>query len=389
MTGRRAMAARRAASLNGIPDRAATFERVAGKPVTEATPEEQARFVAWEMKNPKAAGMTVAQRDAILNAKTAPQAAALIDKYYERSSGEDRQKRMAAAAAFAGQYGDNSGAPKPLLPGKGKDAPSGFRWAADGKSLEVIPGGPADPDGVKNQGPLKPQALEAATIAYAKTGKMPAGMGGQALKNQILNYLPTVMDRYGLTPDDVPSIQQQFQADAKAYSQRTGRLSYMRNGVGTLNAHAQDISKLIKAVPGQVNFKPFNWVTQGVEGQFSNSTVTQLQAAIPLFQAEVARMMTGNPNSGAGQLSDDARHEFDVLGSTAGPTAKVDAINRIMKMVQEAVKATRDETVTLKGRIGGGLDVYAGKTPEAEAPPANQDADWITLPSGLKIRKIK
>jgi hypothetical protein len=52
-------------------DRAATFERVAGKPVTEATPEEQAKFVAWEMKNPKAAGMTVAQRDAIMAAKTA------------------------------------------------------------------------------------------------------------------------------------------------------------------------------------------------------------------------------------------------------------------------------------------------------------------------------
>jgi hypothetical protein len=59
--------------------------------------------------------------------------------------------------------------------------------------------------------------------------------------------------------------------------------------------------------------------------------------------------MTGNPNSGAGQLSDDARHEFDVLGSTAGPGAKIDALNRIMmRMTGEAVKATRDETVTLK-----------------------------------------
>lgn len=272
-----------------------------------------------------------------------------------------------------------------VIPGK-KDAPSGYQWSADGKALEAIPGGPSDPNGVKNQGPLKPQALEAATIAYAKTGKMPAGMGGQTVRNQILNYLPDVMDRYGLTPDDIPSIQQQFQADAKAYSQRTGQLSYMHQSLGKLNQHAQDMSALIKAVPAQSSFKPFNWITQGAEGQFSNSTITQLQAGIPLFQAEVARVMTGNPNSGGGQLSDDARHEFDVLGGTAGPKAKVDAINRLMKMTEEAVKATRDETMNLKRRIGGGLDVYAGSKPEPEA--TNQDEGWITLPSGLKIRKI-
>jgi hypothetical protein len=51
-------------------ERAANFERVIGKPVTEASHEEQAKFVAWEMQNPEAAGMTVKQRDAILAAKT-------------------------------------------------------------------------------------------------------------------------------------------------------------------------------------------------------------------------------------------------------------------------------------------------------------------------------
>jgi hypothetical protein len=82
------------------PDRQANFQRVIGKPVTQASPAEQAQFVAWEMQNPEAAGMTVAQRDAILNSKTAAQAAALIDQYYERSSGEHRTKRMAAAQSF-------------------------------------------------------------------------------------------------------------------------------------------------------------------------------------------------------------------------------------------------------------------------------------------------
>jgi hypothetical protein len=94
-------------------DRASNFERIIGKPVTEATPEEQAKFVVWEMQNPEAAGMTVAQRDAILNAKTPAQAAALIDQHYERSSGRDRNVRMAAANAFAG-----------LVPQGGPSAPA-------------------------------------------------------------------------------------------------------------------------------------------------------------------------------------------------------------------------------------------------------------------------
>ena len=88
--------------------RIANFQRVMGKPIEQATPQEQAQFVLYEMQHPEEAGMTVAQRDKILNAKTADQAAALIDKYYERSSGEHRKKRMAAANSFAnggGYYG--------------------------------------------------------------------------------------------------------------------------------------------------------------------------------------------------------------------------------------------------------------------------------------------
>jgi hypothetical protein len=83
-------------------DRQANFERIVGKPVGQATPEEQAKFVLWEMQNPEAAGMTVEQRDSILAAKTPGEAAELIDRLYERSSGEHRTRRIAAANQLAG-----------------------------------------------------------------------------------------------------------------------------------------------------------------------------------------------------------------------------------------------------------------------------------------------
>lgn len=90
------------AQLRG--ERQANFQRVIGKPVGDATPEEQARFTLWEMQNPEAAGMTVEQRDAIMAAKTPEEAAALIDQFYERSSGQHRDRRVAAAKMY-GQGG--------------------------------------------------------------------------------------------------------------------------------------------------------------------------------------------------------------------------------------------------------------------------------------------
>jgi hypothetical protein len=96
-------ASRGIAQWNG--DRATNFERVIGKPVSQATPDEQAKFVVWEMHNPEAAGMTVQQRDAILNARTPGEAASLIDQYYERSSGVHRAKRVAAAEQIGGSSG--------------------------------------------------------------------------------------------------------------------------------------------------------------------------------------------------------------------------------------------------------------------------------------------
>ncbi len=84
------------------PDRQATFKRIIGKSVGSASHAEQARFVAWEMKNPAQAGMSIAGRDAILNARTPGEAAALIDKHYERSSGQHRQARVDAANRHGG-----------------------------------------------------------------------------------------------------------------------------------------------------------------------------------------------------------------------------------------------------------------------------------------------
>lgn len=83
-------------------ERRANFRRMFGKDPHEASKAEQAQFVVWEMEHPEQAHISVAQRDAILNADTPEEAASLIDQNYERSSGQHRAKRQEAARGFHG-----------------------------------------------------------------------------------------------------------------------------------------------------------------------------------------------------------------------------------------------------------------------------------------------
>ena len=78
------------------PDRQAIFQRTYGKPIREANFQEQLEFINWELNNneKRAAGF-------IRQAQDAGQAAALVDQYYERSSGEHRQKRIMIAQRYA------------------------------------------------------------------------------------------------------------------------------------------------------------------------------------------------------------------------------------------------------------------------------------------------
>lgn len=82
-------------------ERLANFKKMFGKDPKDASPEEQGKFVLWELKHPAAAGMKQAWVDQILAAKSGPEAARLIDRYYERSDGGAREDRAAAATEWS------------------------------------------------------------------------------------------------------------------------------------------------------------------------------------------------------------------------------------------------------------------------------------------------
>lgn len=177
-------------------ERLDNYRRIMGKSPTESTIDEQMKFVQWEMENPQAAGMTVKQRDMILAAKTPEEAAALIDKYYERSDGKSVGKRQSHAknvyshisgssssgsgtggaidAAVKGNYSGE--VDQPFGPGTVAVPSSATTKGAKGQAPKFQPGVGFDgPSVLEAQSSMK-AAIEASnaknTIAKAKPSKV-------------------------------------------------------------------------------------------------------------------------------------------------------------------------------------------------------------------------
>jgi len=75
------------------------FERVMGIPLKGSGLEDQLKFIQWELTNPKSAERRAGDR--LKAATTAAEAAEIIDKFYERSSGIHLDRRKANAVALA------------------------------------------------------------------------------------------------------------------------------------------------------------------------------------------------------------------------------------------------------------------------------------------------
>lgn len=91
-------------SASGVPqwreERRDAFQAKYGVAPHEATLEQQSEHILWELTTPegrKSAGISEENANKIINATDPIEAAELVDKYYERSNGEHRDKRVSAA----------------------------------------------------------------------------------------------------------------------------------------------------------------------------------------------------------------------------------------------------------------------------------------------------
>lgn len=83
------------------------FRQRYGMDPHQATHQQQAEYMLWELTTPegrRSAGVSAERANEILSASTPQQAAELFDKYYERSNGAHRDRRVAAANDFANMF---------------------------------------------------------------------------------------------------------------------------------------------------------------------------------------------------------------------------------------------------------------------------------------------
>lgn len=261
--------------------------------------------------------------------------------------------------------------PQPLVPDI-TPPPTGYiPDPAHPGAVKPQPGGPKDPNAPENS--LTPGALDDATSRLILTGQMdPMGMSGGPVRLQILNNRDVMLKKYGITDQQLPSIRSQFDADSKAYSQRTQQSSFQQQAYNAAQQHFNQISTDLDNLPAQSSgfmSVPLNVASNTVQRLSSGHTITDLDAQIPLFQAEIAKIMTANPSTGAGNLTDAARQEFDVLNSSRDPQARKEAMQKILQMAQEKISGDDQEMSRLGKKIGGGLASYANLGTAAPGAP--------------------
>lgn len=299
-------------------DRVANFERVIGKPVTEATPAEQANFVAWEMQNPQAAGMTVAQRDAILAAKTPAQAAALIDQHYERSNGVARRERMAAATAFAGG-GAPAAAPgqNPVRPGD----PPGTIYGRPKPTAHVLTAAEAtakglDPSKVYQEHPDGTVSSVGDAVANDSIPGDPNKTGPEYFASLPKGMQPTVRaiieGRFPITAKMTsPNVIRLFEAanrvdptvDATTYQRRVatqrdfasgGKSGQALTSARTIINHLYHIALASDKIGG-VGWTPINHISNWTKSLTSNKELQDYMGTLTPLSMELPKFLGGKP----------------------------------------------------------------------------------------------
>jgi hypothetical protein len=266
-----------------------------------------------------------------------------------------------------------------LVPGKQKEAPTGYQWSSDGKTLNPIPGGPADDSG------LDPPTVQFFAQQYLTTGQLPPlGMGKSATKTrqQIMKQAAKIAGADGLTGTDLALQMAHYRAGVANISNLEKQLGTVSGNEATFAQNAQQVAQLARQLPAQTGSRILNTPIQEYLRQTNDPTVAALDVALKTAANEYARLVTASP-SGAGTLSDSARTEYQSIIEGNFPLAQ--KLSALHQMSVDANNRTR----SLRSTLQDSYKHLSDRAPELRGDSKPAPEQWITLPSGLKIRKIK
>lgn len=394
-------------SANGIAQwrgaRATNFERVIGKPISQASIAEQAEYVKWEMANPThpSVGMTVRQRDAILNAPNAQVAAELIDKYYERSSGEHRDRRVSAAGQFAQQrWGESlSGNTTELAREANNFTAAGGRLSNEKvgsdsfltsaesvltNSQHALSGqggsiGRLSAGSFNQTQSIKRSPTEVATAAVSAGGKDGAGAGVFANsgveRSRLQGAIQELVQSTGVTSDTALNILRESTINGRnLLGQMTGNVRALGGGTRVDMVRAAQIARTLGSEGG---------ANLANAAESANAGLTQAQAMRETYAATLARYKASVSQDatrlGAGQISDATlnygRQLMRLEGQLADLTNRAAASDRSFRAGGAVSSARAPVSQTPLARTLAPTGAFGGRTPVAtSAAPQRSEA---------------
>lgn len=260
-----------------------------------------------------------------------------------------------------------------------QDAPTGYAHAPDGKGLQFVPGGPADPAVIKRNATerrdviinnpipgsgnggesvaLTPEGLtnQVDTYIASRGAILPQfgyGKAGLANRDKFYNQLASSMKDQGITANDIAS----GRAEYKANSTALGQVSKMRNSVESYEHTVQKNMDLLQGLvaKGAKTGAPIinRWIQAGRAAITGDPDVTAYNTAIQTVVNEYAKVMAGGTGSSAAS-SDSARAEAaHLLNNAQTPQQVQAAINTMRQEMANRIESLKAQESDLKTRLG-------------------------------------
>jgi hypothetical protein len=228
--------------------------------------------------------------------------------------------------------------------------PSGYRYSADGQSLEMIPGGPAEAKANADKGTeISPEALDVAAHTYILSGTLPPGMGKNAttIRTQIMNRATEMAN--GRSADEFASDMRINKGDTAAIAKAqkdfgTGTQGKMVNSFNTAIDHLETVTGLIDALKNG-DTKRINSVGNSIASEFGVAAPTNFDAAKQLVSSEIVKAI----NSSGGALAD--RQEAEATLSRANSPEQLKGIvDTYQKLLGGQLKSLKLQYSNMTGK---------------------------------------
>lgn len=222
-----------------------------------------------------------------------------------------------------------------------------------------------DPNAVATTDP----AVEMAARQYAATGEMPAlGNGNGPMRKAILTRAAEISKNW--SPAQIQANKADMKASSAALANDQKSYDTIQGAEQTALANGQVFLDRSRAAPGNTSIPLYNTARNALGQMTGDTRVTDMNAAYQTFLTEYAKVISATP-SGAGQLSDSARHEaMDTLQNSAGYEAKAKAF-QVLRQDMENRRLSQQRVIAQRqnhlAHIGDPAPQAASNVPPAAA----------------------